>query len=144
MRYEIELPRRSLPTAIGLGALVGAVFLGVGGRMAMRLFALLEGREPGWSFEGSLTVVLMGAIWGTLGGALLWAGRRWFKKLPLARAALFWIPLTLLFLRGLSPLNTNSLVTFTPFFIMYGAALYRLWCHRFVARWALPVSASTA
>ena len=141
MRHEIELPRRSLQTALALGALVGAIFLGVGGRVAMRLFAVLEGREPGWSFGGSLTVVFMGAVWGTLGGALLWAGRRWFRHYPLARGALFWIPLTLLFLRGLSPLNTNSLVTFMPFFFMYGAVLYRLWCHRFVARWAVPAAA---
>jgi hypothetical protein len=141
MRYAIDLPKRSLLTALTLGAATGAMFLGVGGRVAMRLFAMLEGREPGWSFGGSLTVVFMGAVWGTLGGALLWAGRRWFRHYPLARGALFWIPLTLLFLRGLSPLNANSLVTFMPFFFMYGAVLYRLWCHRFVARWAVPAAA---
>jgi len=141
MRYEIELPRRSLPTAITLGAIVGAIFLGVGTRIAMRLFALLEGREPGWSFGGSLTVVFMGAVFGTFGGVLLWLGRRYFKRSPLARGALFWIPLTLLFLRGLSPLNSNSVVTFIPFFIGYGAVLYRTFCHRFVARWAVPAAA---
>ena len=60
---------------------------------------------------------------------------------PLARGALFWIPLTLLFLRGLSPLNTNSLVAFMPFFVAYGAVLYRVFCHRYVARWAVPAVA---
>ena len=80
----------------------------------------------------------MGAVWGTLGGVLLWAGRRYFRRYPSRVAALFWVPLTLLFLRGLSPLNTNSLVTFMPFFFAYGAVLYRLWCHRYVARWAVP------
>ena len=141
MRYEIELPRRSLPTAITLGAIVGAIFLGVGTRIAMRLFALLEGREPGWSFGGSMTVVFMGAVFGTFGGVLLWLGRRYFKRSPLARGALFWIPLTLLFLRGLSPLNSNSVMTFIPFFAAYGAVLYRTFCHRFVARWAVPAAA---
>lgn len=138
MRYEIELPRRSLATAIALGAIVGAIFLGAGGRVAMRLFAMMEGREPGWSFGGSMTVVFMGAVWGTLGGGLLWLGRRYFRRSPLARGALFWIPLTLLFLRGLSPLNTNSVITFIPFFVAYGAVLYWVFCHRFVARWAMP------
>ena len=141
MRYEIELPRRSLLTAIVLGAIVGAVFLGIGGRLAMRFFAVLEGRAVGFSFLGSLPVVLMGAVWGTLGGALLWAGRRWFPTLPLARGVLFWVPLTLLFLRGLSPLNTNGLITFMPFFFLYGVTLYRLWCHRYVARWAVLATA---
>ena len=136
MRYEIDLPRHSLPTALALGALVGAIFLGVGGRVAMRIFALLEGREPGWSFGGSMTVVFMGAVWGMLGGIVLWLGRRYFRRSPVARSALFWVPLTLLFLRGLSPLNTNSLVVFMPFFVAYGAVLYRIFCHRYVARWA--------
>ncbi len=136
MTLEIDLPRRSLPTALALGALVGAIFLGVGGRVAMRIFALLQGREPGWTFGGSMTVVFMGAVFGTLGGLLLWLGRRYFKRTPLARAAVFWIPLTLLYLRGLSPLNTNSLIAFTPFFLAYGGVLYRVFCHRYVARWA--------
>ena len=136
MRYEIQLPRRSLPTAIALGALVGAVFLGIGGRIAMRIFALMEGREPGWTLEGSLTVVFMGAVFGTIGGFLLWLGRRWFKRSPMARGALFWIPLTALFLRGLSPLTGNSLAAFLPFYLAYGLVVYRVFCHRYVARWA--------
>jgi hypothetical protein len=144
MRYEIDLPRRSLPTAVALGALVGAIFLGVGGRVAMRVFALLEGREPGWSFGGSMTVVFMGAVWGTLGGVLLWMGRRYFRRSPAARGALFWIPLTLLYLRGLSPLNANSLAAFMPIFVAYGAVLYRVFCHRYVARWATSMAAGTA
>jgi hypothetical protein len=142
MRLEIDLPRRSLPTAIALGAIVGAIFLGVGGRVAMRIFALLEGREPGWSLGGSMTVVFMGAAFGTLGGAMLWLGRRYFKRSPLARGALFWGLLTLLFLEGVTPLNTDSVVAFSPFFVAYGAVLYRIFCHRYVARWAaVPATA---
>ena len=137
MRYEIQLPRRSLPTALALGAVVGTIFLGIGGRIAMRIFAIFEGRAPGWSFEGTMTVVFMGAVFGTTGGLLLWLGRRYFKRSPVARGALFWIPLTLLYLRVLSPLTTNSLIAFTPFVVAYGAVLYRVFCHRFVARWAV-------
>jgi hypothetical protein len=136
MRIEIQLPRRSLPTALTLGAVVGAIFLGIGGRIAMRIFALLEGRDPGWTFEGSLTVVFMGAAFGTIGGFLLWLGRRWFRRSPVARGAIFWIPLTALFLRGLSPLTQNSLMAFLPFYVAYGLVVYRVFCHRYVARWA--------
>ena len=84
-----------------------------------------------------MTIVFMGAAWGTLGGVLLWLGRRYFRRSPAARGAVFWIPLTLLYLRGLSPLTTNSLIAFTPVFLAYGAALYRVFCHRYVARWAV-------
>jgi hypothetical protein len=137
VRLEIELPRRSFVTAIALGAIVGTIFLGIGGRIAMRIFAMLEGREPGWSLGGTMTIVFMGTAWGTLGGILLWLGRRYFKRSPIARGLVFWIPLTLLYLRGLSPLSTNSLIVFTPFYLAYGAVLYRVFCHRYVARWAV-------
>src|SRR4026208_393711 len=80
MRYEIQLPRRSLRTSLALGSVVGAVFLGIGGRIAMRIFALMQGREPGWTFEGSLTVVFMGAVFGSIGGFLLWLGRRLVRR----------------------------------------------------------------
>lgn len=136
MRHEIQLPRRSLRTSLALGSVVGAVFLGIGGRIAMRIFALMEGRDPGWTFEGSLTVVFMGAVFGTIGGFLLWLGRRLFTRSPVARGALFWIPLTALFLRGLSPLTQNSLMAFLPFYVAYGLVVYRVFCHRYVARWA--------
>jgi hypothetical protein len=141
MHYEIQLPRRSLLTTVALGAIVGAVFLGIGGRIAMRIFALLQEREPGWSFGGSMTVVFMGAAFGTTGGLLLWLGRRFFKRSPVARGLVFWLPLTLLYLRVLSPLSTNSLIAFTPFIVAYGAVLYRVFCRRFVARWAVPLAA---
>jgi hypothetical protein len=144
MNTVIELPKRSLPTALALGAAVGAVFLGVGGRAAMRIFALLTDRAPGWSFGGTMTVVFFGAVFGTIGGLLLWLGRRFFKTTPLARGALFWIPLTLLYLWILSPLNGDSLIAFTPFVVLYGVVLYRIWCRRFVAGWRVHPMMATA
>lgn len=142
MRYVIDLPRRSLPMALALGAVVGAIFLGVGGRIAMRIFAVMDGRDPGFTIGGTLPVILMGAIWGTLGGFLLWLGRRLFKRSPVARGALFWVPLTVLFVRGLSPLTQDSLIAFTPIVLAYGLVLYRVFCHRFVARWAAVTPAT--
>jgi len=144
MNTMIELPKRSLPTALLLGAAVGSVFLGVGGRVAMRIFALLTDRAPGWSFEGSLTVVFVGAVFGMIGGVLLWLGRRFFRTSPMARGALFWIPLSLLYLRVLSPLSTDSLIAFTPFVVLYGVVLYRIWCRRVVASWRVHQIMATA
>lgn len=144
MNITVQLPRRSFVTAITLGAVVGTIFLGIGGRVAMRFIALLDGTAPGFSFGGSMSVVIMGAVWGMLGGGLLWFGRRTFKTSSVARAAVFWIPLTLIFLRGLNPLSVDRLIAFTPFYLMYGAALYRVWCHRFVARWAAAPQAVAA
>jgi hypothetical protein len=59
------------------GALTGALVLGAGGRMGMRLAALIGGRAPVFSWGGSLEVVVAGALYGAAGG-LLWvvAARR--------------------------------------------------------------------
>jgi hypothetical protein len=143
MRGTIQLPRRSLPTALLLGAAVGTVFLGVGGRIAMRIFAVMMDRAPAWSFEGSLTVVLFGSVFGMIGGLLLWLGRR-YSSSPLARGVLFWIPVTLLYLRVLSPVSNDSLIAFTPFVLAYGVVLYRIWCRRFVATWGTRPMMATA
>lgn len=53
------------------GALTGALVLGVGGRMVMRLAALIGGGAPGFSWGGSLEVVAAGALYGAAGG-LVW------------------------------------------------------------------------
>ena len=54
------------------GATLGALFLGLGARIAMRLLAISIGRDTGFSLGGSLEVIAYGAIIGTITGAL-WA-----------------------------------------------------------------------
>ena len=48
----VVMPRRALPTSLMLGAPVGTAVLGVGGRLAMRAFAMFEGRSLGFSLGG--------------------------------------------------------------------------------------------
>ena len=50
------------------GALFGAVLIGAGGRLVMRVLAALNGIAPVFSFGGSMEVVLYGAIVGAVGG----------------------------------------------------------------------------
>ena len=52
------------------GGLIGALILGAGGRIVMRLLALLVDRPTGFSLGGTLEVVGYGALLG-LGGGLL-------------------------------------------------------------------------
>ena len=47
--------------AIGLGAMLGAIVLGGGGRAAMRGIAMLEDRPRLWSVGGTLRVMAFGA-----------------------------------------------------------------------------------
>jgi hypothetical protein len=63
-----------LPT-VGRAALAGlvsgAIVLGVGGRVLMRIIAIALHGSGGFSLGGSLEVVAAGALFGTLGGLAL-------------------------------------------------------------------------
>ena len=64
---------RRLGTALLAGAVVGLVILGVGGRIAMRIIAIVAGQAPGFSVGGTLDVLLLGALWGAPGGPIVLA-----------------------------------------------------------------------
>ena len=73
---------RTVFVHIGRGAAIGlVVLLGIGGRLLMRVIALMEGRPPLFTVGGSLTVVMDGTIAGALAGmfyGLLWR----FARVP--------------------------------------------------------------
>ena len=85
----------------GVGALVGLVVAGGGGRLAMRLIALADDREDfGLSteggdtvgevtLEGTLFVLFTGLVLGTVGAFLYLALRRWLPGRPLLRSLSF-------------------------------------------------------
>lgn len=106
---------------IGLG--VGAVVLGIGGRVAMRGIAVLSGAPPGFSFGGSLTVVFLGAVSGLVGAVILmglrvFLPRRWFLQ-----TIIFYAVLVLITLRGLRPVDSQRLFLFLPLVLIYGFLL---------------------
>ncbi len=64
---------RRLRNVIGgavVGATLGALILGLGGRIMMRLLAVMIERDPAFSLGGSLEVVAYGAIVGAVSGAV--------------------------------------------------------------------------
>jgi hypothetical protein len=120
--------RREWLVAGALGAALGTVVLGVGGRLAMRGIALLQGQTPGFSLGGTVTVVLLGALSGLV-AALGFIALRWvLRTRRLVRGALYWTLLVLVTLRGLRPIDVNRLILFLPLVIAYGTALQLLWC----------------
>lgn len=79
---------------VAAGALLGALFVGLGGRAAMRLLALRIGHEGVFSLDGSAEIVLYGTIVGAAGGAAIallepWLRARWFFAGPLFGLALY-------------------------------------------------------
>jgi hypothetical protein len=106
-----------------LGSVLGMLILGGGGRLAMRGISLWQGLPPRLSFEGTLTVILLGTASGFLSGilriAIEAATRRWIPRSPLAARAIWWAVTFALGLRVLSPWDMPRLVLFPPVILAY-------------------------
>lgn len=112
-----------LRRALVVGTLAGALFLGLGTRLAMRGVALVEERVAVWTIGGTLRVVMLGALLG-LGFSLLWAAI--VRRLPggrIAHGLLLGALLTLVASPGLTPRRLSTFLLFTPWFLMYGMAM---------------------
>ncbi|HEU0311140.1 MAG TPA: hypothetical protein VFR36_07985 [Sphingomicrobium sp.] len=84
--------RRTVIGALA-GALLGALFMGLGGRIVMRLLANIIARDPAFSIGGSLEVIAYGAIIGAVSGSAFFLcrpilpGRWWTQGVALAGLA---------------------------------------------------------
>ena len=119
--------------ALLLGAAVGLIVLGVGGRLAMRAIALANRAPLGFSLGGTVTVVLLGVASGVGGGLLYALLYRLVPRPRLVRSALFGAALVLLTLRGLRPIQPLALQWFMPLAVVYGAIVdvaYTTWYRR--------------
>lgn len=59
------------------GAVSGAIVLGIGGRLAMRVVAVAAGYGGAFSFGGTIEIVLAAAVYGAIGGVALVALSPW-------------------------------------------------------------------
>ena len=118
---------RRFSLALLLGAATGALFLGAGGRLVMRLFALATGRFPTFSVHGTLNVVLAGAIAGAVGGLILFAFARWLPERPWLRGLTFSAVCYLVAIPGFRPPQPLVFALFAPAFLAYGFTVVMLW-----------------
>lgn len=80
--------------AAGLAGLVaGALVGGIGGRLAMRAVAVIGGLEPGFSIEGTMGIMLIGAILGVLAGMIYGVVRPFIPLPGLGKGLVFGIVL---------------------------------------------------
>ena len=113
---------RSLFTALLVGTITGALFLGVGGRLVMRGLALASGRPSGFSFGGTFSVILAGAIAGVMGGILLFAATQFVPALLRVRGLIFGLLCYVLATPGFRPPQLLVFALFAPTFLGYGVA----------------------
>lgn len=110
-----------------LGALLGTLCFGIGGRAAMRGIAAAQGAAAGFSFGGTLTVIFLGALAGLAAGLVYVATRKLLPRHVWWARALFGVILLAITLRGLRPIDVLRLELFLPLFAVFGVALDRLW-----------------
>ena len=86
-RRERELSRIALT-----GALLGALFLGLGGRLAMAAIVLGAGGTPHFTLSGTLRLMMLGAFAGIVGSILVLMSRAVAHRVaPGHGAASYWI-----------------------------------------------------
>src|SRR2546422_2696966 len=125
-RRRMNLTRR-LGTTLLLGVATGALFLGAGGRLVMRLFALATGRIPSFSARGTLTVVLAGAVAGAVGGLILFALARLLPRRPWLRGLTLGAVCYVVAIPGFRPPQPLVFALFAAAFLAYGLTLAVLW-----------------
>lgn len=120
--------RKDWLVAALLGLVIGTIVLGIGGRLAMRGIALVQGIAPGFSIGGTMTVIFLGAVCGLVGGLIFAGTRALAPGSRIVRGTLFWAILVLITLRGLAPLDVPKLAFFLPLLLGFGTLLNAAWC----------------
>jgi hypothetical protein len=130
----VSVPWRRALVTVGYGAALGALILGIGGRIAMRVVATSTTGTSGFSLGGTLTVVFLGAASGAVAGVILSITRALLWRWPAARAIAFWLVLVAITLRGLRPLDPLRVALFVPLVLLLGVLLSVLTRHPDTAR----------
>ena len=110
------------------GAALGAILLGVGGRVGMRAIAVAQGQPPSFTVDGSIAVVLLGATTGAAVAVLFLLARTAFPAHRVGRVVFFWTLVGALVWRGLNPISALNVAVFAPLFLLHGGLLTAYWC----------------
>jgi hypothetical protein len=121
--------RHSLQT-LAVGATLGLLVLGLGGRLAMAAIQVQASGDSNWSFGGTMTVILLGGVSGLAGAAIALVAEgitarlrapTWAQYLLLAVALLL---VTMRGLRGTAPVGA---LYFYPLVALYAVLLALSW-----------------
>ena len=134
VRLNPMTPRRNHWVLVPLlGAGLGVLILGIGGRVAMRGIAHATNVAPAFTLSGTMTVVGLGALSGLAGGLIYAVLARFLAHRALLRSLLFGVILVLITLRGLSPATALSISWFMPLVLLYGALIDYAYRRRFTS-----------
>ena len=132
-RLPLHFFKRNVGIGIVVGLLGGTLILGVGGRLAMRLISIMAGRSGGFSWGGTLDVVLLGLIIGVLSGAIYGFVEKYGFASTLLNGCLYGLLLFVLILilpiegkgaaRGFPEMQPTIYLVFATVFLLYGIVL---------------------
>jgi hypothetical protein len=118
---------RALRVAMVAGAICGAFFGGVGGRIVMRIVFLMDQSTEGAQTDfatvgeitlgGIITLLVLSTIAGVIGGLIYLAVRRWLPWSGVARGAFF--GLLMMFVPGVIAVSEVDLQIFEPALPIY-------------------------
>ncbi len=139
--HSLGRPRpRDWPMALAAGASLGFLFLGIGARVGMRIVALASAQPTAFTVEGSVAVILLGALTGAVVAAIFLLVRIVISTSRWVRGAVFWGVCGALALRGISPITLLNATVFLPLFLLHGVLLHAFWCRIYLPR-VRPVGA---
>lgn len=88
----------------------------------MRGVAIAQEWTLSFSVDGSLTVVMMGAVAGLVGAIIVLTLRSIPHLLRPVRVALFWAAAAFIAARIIQPIDRDRVMMFTPVVLLYGLA----------------------
>ncbi len=121
------------------GLASGALVLGLGGRVLMRVLALTTPEPPRFTLEGSLQVLAVGAVWGAVTAPLLLVAEGRFPRLGRSKGPLLGLAVlvlaaaALLLIEGAGEIVAPrsfivlSSLLFPALFVVHGVAVEKLW-----------------
>jgi ABC-type microcin C transport system permease subunit YejE len=106
-----------------MATLLGAVVLGVGGRVGMHVIARATTGTGRFTLGGTLTVIALGVGSGLLGGLVLVVVRRFLHRWSPLPFVLYWVFLIGITLRGINPVDSLRALVFLPIVVLFGIVL---------------------
>ena len=126
MRDVSPLLRRFAVSLLS-GFVAGVAILGVGGRIAMRIMAVVAHREAHFSLGATLGILLIGGILGTLASIPFAAVRRWLPRNPVSAGVIYGTAM-LMILIPLQPASIRDEITALRGFLLPATLIFWIVC----------------
>ena len=132
-QHLTNTPVKIAITVILTGLILGVIFLGVGGRFAMRIIAISTERTPTISFGGTITVLLAGGIAGGIISFISVVIKTFVNDIRIWRGLLYSLLITFSLILSIPDRSFLVSSLFGFLFIIYGI-IFEIFLNRLMIR----------